>query len=292
MRTSRFVYSLVAISLCWSVFSRPVSAQVLDAETPCEQVEGTLLPPQELYMGSKSELSPAEVKALGVEKSGPPQRTETATYQALPSIFVTMETGSYEQVAVTVSAPRGGGGASASAGYPAYRRRSLSSRGGHTMNQSLKLAQPASEAPATRVVYRNVYRSSSKKIDISPVIQKHAQKYNLDPWLLRGVIEVESAFRPHARSGAGAGGLMQLMPGTASYLGCRDRYDPDQNIAAGAKYLRMMVDRFGNYDLAIAAYNAGPGNVAKFGGIPPFAETQNYVRKVKRAWQWRPNGSK
>ncbi|MEW6283839.1 MAG: lytic transglycosylase domain-containing protein, partial [Candidatus Eremiobacterota bacterium] len=121
-------------------------------------------------------------------------------------------------------------------------------------------------------------------VDISPLIEAKARKYNLDPWLVRGVIEVESAFKPYAVSRAGAGGLMQLMPTTAYHLGCRDRFDPEQNIEAGARYLRQMMDRFGSWDLAIAAYNAGPGNVERHGGIPPFAETRAYVVKVKRAW--------
>lgn len=157
---------------------------------------------------------------------------------------------------------------------PVGRRRvSLSSRGAATPHE------------ASEIIYKTVPKVEHKPVDISPIIEKYAAKYRLDPWLIRGVIEVESAFRPHAVSPVGAGGLMQLMPGTATYLGCGDRFDPEQNIAAGSRYLRMMLDRFGQEDLMIAAYNAGPGNVERYGGIPPFAETRNYVVKVKRAWK-------
>ena len=122
-------------------------------------------------------------------------------------------------------------------------------------------------------------------MDFSPVILKYAKKYSVDPYMIRAVIQVESNFNPNARSPVGAGGLMQLMPATAYGLGCKDRFDPEQNIAAGSRYLRQMLDMFKKEDLAIAAYNAGPGNVQRYRGIPPFRETQNYVRKVRKAWK-------
>jgi soluble lytic murein transglycosylase-like protein len=108
-----------------------------------------------------------------------------------------------------------------------------------------------------------------------------ATKYGIDPALLKGLIRQESNFDPTARSGAGASGLTQLMPGTAATLGVTDTTDPAQAIEGGAKYLKQQLDRFGGDPAkALAAYNAGPGAVAKFGGVPPYAETQNYVQKV------------
>jgi soluble lytic murein transglycosylase-like protein len=113
-------------------------------------------------------------------------------------------------------------------------------------------------------------------------ITASAQRNGLDPALLAGLIKQESGFNPNARSGAGAQGLTQLMPGTAAGLGVTNPLDPAQAIEGGAKYLKQQLDRFGgDVARALAAYNAGPGAVQRFGGVPPYAETQNYVRAVQ-----------
>jgi soluble lytic murein transglycosylase-like protein len=116
--------------------------------------------------------------------------------------------------------------------------------------------------------------------EVKPLVLAAAQATGLPAALIDAVIRTESGYRPSARSRVGAVGLMQLMPATARELGVRDPLDPRQNVMGGARYLRKLYDRFGNYRLALAAYNAGPGNVAKYNGIPPFSETRAYVRTV------------
>ena len=114
----------------------------------------------------------------------------------------------------------------------------------------------------------------------SEIIESAASKYGVDPALLKGVIRAESGFNANAVSNTGAQGLMQLMPSTARALGCGNAFDPEKNVEAGAKYLKQQIDRFGSVEKALAAYNAGPGAVIKYNGVPPYKETQNYVNKV------------
>lgn len=109
---------------------------------------------------------------------------------------------------------------------------------------------------------------------------KAAHRTGLPAELLKAVAVAESRMNPHAVSSAGAKGLMQLMPGTASLLGVTDRFDAQQSIRGGSSYLATQFGRFGTYELALAAYNAGPGNVEKHAGIPPFEETRTYVARV------------
>lgn len=113
------------------------------------------------------------------------------------------------------------------------------------------------------------------------LIEQAAQRNGIDPAILHGLIQQESGFDPNSQSSAGAAGLTQLMPGTASSLGVTNPLDPAQSIEGGARYLSQMMAAFGgNTSEALAAYNAGPGAVRQYGGIPPYAETESYVTKV------------
>jgi hypothetical protein len=125
-------------------------------------------------------------------------------------------------------------------------------------------------------------------VPFGDIIHTKAQKYDVDPALVAAVMETESKFRKGARSPVGAQGLMQLMPRTGHWLGAKNLYDPEQNVDAGVRYLKYLQGRFdGDLKNTIAAYNAGEGNVKRYGGIPPFRETRSYVTKVLSRYQQR-----
>jgi len=129
--------------------------------------------------------------------------------------------------------------------------------------------------------FSDILTTIVSNVNLDEIFKKASDAYHVPVELLKAVAKAESNFNPTAESHAGAQGIMQLMPGTAKSLGVTNAFDPEQNIMGGAKYLSQQLDRYdGNAVLALAAYNAGPGNVAKYNGVPPFKETQNYITKV------------
>lgn len=126
--------------------------------------------------------------------------------------------------------------------------------------------------------------SLTREANLEEIFKNASQKYGIPIQLLKAVAKVESNFNPNAVSSSGAGGVMQLMPATARGLGVTDVFDAEQNINGGSKYLSQLLKRYdGDLTLTLAGYNAGPGNVAKHGGVPNFKETQNYITKVDQA---------
>ncbi len=150
-------------------------------------------------------------------------------------------------------------------------------------NSSVIPTSSASRIAQTGTSFASVLSSTLLKsdADLDTYFQTAAEQYGIPVELLKAVGMVESSFNTYAVSSCGAQGIMQLMPSTARSLGVTNAFDPEQNIMGGAKYLRQMLNQFnGDVSLALAAYNAGPGAVTKYNGIPPYAETQNYVSKV------------
>jgi soluble lytic murein transglycosylase-like protein len=154
-----------------------------------------------------------------------------------------------------------------------------------TPNATKVLTSSVSDArqkqPSVSYTIDRVIAPLNAKSAYDDIVAEAARLYHLDPHMIRAVMQAESGFNAMAVSPVGAIGLMQLMPAVAAELGVTDPLDPRQNIMAGSRYLRQLLDAHrGNVRLALASYNAGPGNVAKYGAIPPFKETQNYVKKV------------
>jgi|GEM_PF-3973253 len=153
----------------------------------------------------------------------------------------------------------------------------------NTKMKITSLNQTASQAKAAQQPFKAALAQASEPTGLDAIFSKASKTYGVSEKLLRAVAQAESGMDPNAVSKCGAQGIMQLMPKTAKALGVTDPLDPAQSITGGAKYLAQMLKRYdGNETLALAAYNAGPGNVQKYGGVPPFRETQNYIAKISK----------
>lgn len=194
-----------------------------------------------------------------------------------------------EPAPAAVTAPSRSGGARALDAAPAAPAASPSRSGGAVAGDAAPVARPIAPpvpvappapAPVAPPAPAPLPTARLAELPYASLIAATAQRHGLAPSLLAALVWQESGFRPTVRSKAGARGLTQLMPGTARDLGVRRVYDPAENLDGGARYLKGLLVRFRRVDLALAAYNAGPENVAKHRGIPPFAETRRYVRNV------------
>ena len=154
--------------------------------------------------------------------------------------------------------------------------------GNLVVSDKKKVASAHTYSVSTGATYRTTKPLTGRAVRYQSLIEEHASLNSVNVDLVRAVIQAESAFNPRALSPKGAMGLMQLMPETAADFGVRDPYDPDENIRAGVAYLKQLLIRYdGRVELALAAYNAGPGAVKKYGGkVPPYRETRAYVAKI------------
>ncbi len=148
----------------------------------------------------------------------------------------------------------------------------------NTLNNALRELQEIKISESGEVTPT---QPTSNNPQVLNMISHISRKHGIDENLIKAIIKQESGFNPRAKSKAGAMGLMQLMPATAASLGVKDPFNPVQNVEGGVKYLKSMLNKYnGNVILALAAYNAGPGAVDKYDGVPPYAETQNYVKNI------------
>lgn len=151
---------------------------------------------------------------------------------------------------------------------------------------TLKTISTLGYRPYGQVLYDARANAANVPAQFSPMVAEAALTHGVDPRLVAAIARHESSWNPRCVSRAGATGIMQLMPETAQYLGVNDLYDARQNILGGTRYLRTLLDAFhGDLDLTLAAYNAGPGAVERYNGVPPFQETRNYVANVRATYE-------
>jgi len=143
------------------------------------------------------------------------------------------------------------------------------------------IGRESNQSASAKIAAANFGGAASSEVDVDTAIEQAAARHNVDPNLVRAVVKVESNFNPNAVSRKGAMGLMQLMPSTARQLNVKNPFDPEQNVDAGVRHLKRLLESYrGDIKLTLAAYNAGAGAVARSSGVPRYAETQNYVRRI------------